>query len=181
MRLAIDSNVLTDFLHAVHNDFNGTTDGDTKEEIIAIFRIYTYKKYIFWLLPTAIIEYMKIKDKKIAGRKSEHEHKDLHDTLCNEWKMPINRRREIEKGRDFYLTLHNKVNDCRLLAEADVAGMDVLLTRDKYFLKHLKGKERKTKLMRPSEYWLLLNIPRGSKPGLVPLNSPLSLNNIWHW
>ena len=75
---------------------------------------------------------------------------------------------------------HSGANDCRILAEAEEIGLDILLTYDADFCKRLTGRSKVVALLRPSLYWSKLAIVRGAQPITIPHHSnPLSDKTWW--
>ena len=75
-----------------------------------------------------------------------------------------------------------KKNDCLILAEAKDLGLDVLLSYDSDILKRLASVEKEVVLIRPSDYWNSLGVPRGADLQTVPHNTnPLSQKTWWRW
>ena len=88
----------------------------------------------------------------------------------------------MENHVNTYMSDHSRENDCRILAEAKDLDLDVLLSYDRNFVKRLSGVEKAVTLIRPSDYWVSLGIPRGATPETVPANSnPLAAESWWRW
>lgn len=85
------------------------------------------------------------------------------------------------RASQFQMT-HPEPRDCRILAEAEEIGLDIVLTYDHDFWKRLHGTSPTTKLVKPSAYWADLNVPRGAQPRTVPHHTnPLSQHLWWRW
>lgn len=149
--------------------------GDVAEEKIALLRIYLYRDDTLYISPTVRAEYEKIQEE---ARKHYHHNADevvLGNTLDAD-------QTRIDSRADEYFALHPKRNDCRILAESELGGADILLTYDTDFLKRLKGKAHKVKLFTPSELWSQLQIPKGTSPAKSPAPSnPLAKESWWVW
>ena len=77
---------------------------------------------------------------------------------------------------------HTGERDCRIVAEAELGGLDVLLTFDKTLRKRLDGRAATIRLRYPSEYWAELQIPRGQVPRWSPApTNPLHTATWWRW
>lgn len=173
--VGLDSNCLTYLLTAI-SGISEPTD-DLALEKIALIRIWFHKpgNFCFYLTETVVSEVKNIPDSK---------HRELHDSFirtlfCD---YPVQDVDTVQQRAAYFQNLHNKQNDCRVLAEAEELGLDILLTYDNDFWKKLKCASNKTRLMKPSEYWASLGIPRGANPITVPHSTnPLSQENWWRW
>lgn len=174
--VGIDSNTLTYLVESMDPGYNPTTDiSNLADERISLLRIYLYGGVPYYIVPTVTKEYQKIKIKL---------KKDTHESLCKIllldelWNIAeddlIARMTEITK-------YHNKNNDCRIVAEAELGGLKVLLTCDADIQKRLSSKA-KVNIMSPSDYWTNLSISHGSQPVFSPHNSnPLYGKSWWRW
>jgi predicted nucleic-acid-binding protein len=76
---------------------------------------------------------------------------------------------------------HKGVNDCRVVAEAEVLGAPAVVTFDKRLKRHLRGHAR-VPIRYPSQQWKALGIPRGTPPVWMPRqDNPLYRHNWWRW
>jgi rRNA-processing protein FCF1 len=174
MNIAIDSNALTYLINAIDPDYDPLNDTPkNKKERQAMLRIFLYQGDPFHILPQVIKEY-----NDIPG----YEWRSLHESTT--WALFMefhiaNQKHKIDQRRDEFLTIHkNKHKDCQLLAEAESASMDVLLTRDNNFKKNL-SEIAKIKIMYPSEYWESLNMQAGISPKIAPATSNPLFGKYW--
>lgn len=143
------------------------------EQHVALFRTLLYRDGCLFISPTVVTEYERIRD---GVRVAFHEE---WTTLFGET-QPINPARIDARSREF-LALHNDPDDCRILAEAEDAGLAVLLSFDSKFVSHLAGASAVV-LLRPVDYWLSLKIPKGARPSTTPrFDNPMALQTWWRW
>lgn len=173
MRIGIDSQCVSYIVSAMNGILMPTDD--LAVEKIALFRIYLYLLNAFYVTPTVMEECFRIRDK--AKR-------DLHESYISALfveSYPDNRA-AIEKLTKVYQKHHAKERDCKILAEAEVAGYNVLLTYDFNFLTKLSGCTSQVRLMKPSIFWNDLAVPRGTKPDKIPHpTNPMAAYNWWRW
>jgi predicted nucleic acid-binding protein len=143
------------------------------DQRIALFRTFLYRSGCLFLTPTVVKEFKRIPD---ASRAAFH---DSWTVLFCET-QPIDCARISARG-DELLASHRDSDDCRILAEAEDAGLSKILLFDDEFIGRLAGKSA-VGLVRPVEFWRSLNIPRGAKPRLAPRDdNPLSAQTWWQW
>jgi hypothetical protein len=88
----------------------------------------------------------------------------------------------VQNRAELFQSEHPKLNDCRVLAEAEELGLDVMLTYDNKFWKRLQNSSATTMLVKPSTYWAGLGVPRGAQPKTLPDHTnPLSSQSWWRW
>jgi len=145
------------------------------EERVCLLRIILYGGITYHVLPTVREEYSFINDE--AWRK---EHEDITIVLClDHWDFD---QSKIEPRKQYFFNYHGEAKDCQILAEAEAAGMDVLLSCDKDFIKRLGKRARKVRIMKPTDFWCLLKIPPGATPIWRPSPSnPLSQQTWWQF
>lgn len=171
--VGLDSQCFTYLIDAIQGI--GPPTSPPEEEKISLLRIYLFSNSTLFITPTVKTEYLSIRNQ---------EHRESHESFLNvlfdEW--PIDdtcavklRARNLEKD-------HNQKNDCMIFAEAENIGMRTLLSYDKEFLRRLRGKSPSLQLVKPSEYWAQLAIPRGMRPNKIPdRRNPLSAQTWWRW
>jgi len=143
------------------------------EQRIALFRIFLYRDGGLFISPTVRSEYQRIRSEERAKFHEEW------TTLFPET-QPINVSRI--NSRTIELQGHHPdADDCRILAEAEDAGLSVLLSFDSRFISRLDG-HTAVCIMRPLDYWLSLNVPRGSTPATSPrFDNPMAGQSWWKW
>ena len=95
---------------------------------------------------------------------------------------PVSDVTAVKARYQWYLLLHPKERDCRILSEAEDFDLNVLLTYDFDFLQRLQGQSPTVALLRPSALWQQLGIPRGTRPEKAPHpTNPLSQETWWEW
>jgi len=83
---------------------------------------------------------------------------------------------------DRYLDYHPDPRDCRVVAEAECAKVEALLTLNADLIRGLSGRSEAINVMRPSEYWKGARVPHGTVPPRMPLKgSPLLRADWWRW
>jgi hypothetical protein len=173
MKIALDSQCVSYILSAMAGGSKPT--GALAAEKIALFRTYLYLRDTFYISPTVIEECNMMND---TANKNNHE--DIIKTLFFE--TYTDDITEIETLINTCLSYHSKEMDCRILAEAEVAGINVLLTYDFRFLKNLTVHPLQVRLEKPSTFWKKLSIPRGAIPNKTPRpTNPLAKNTWWKW
>lgn len=172
MRVGLDTNC-ANYLFETMNNYDPTKDNDKKlkTERLALIRIFLYLNNLCEL-PSMRGELKGIKDKIKRNQWSLH-------NLVNLGKVGNLDQSVISKLSDCYQKSHNQRKDCLILAEAETAKLDFLLTCDEKFIKHLKGKT-KVCLTKPSQYWRKLRLPKNSSPKVLPhVTNPLYSQN-WY-
>ena len=119
---------------------------------------------------------MQIKDE---GRRAQHE-SFINVLFFGEWPLPA--VADLRSRVADLLKHHPNEADRRILAEAELVRFTTLLTYDGKFLGHLSNQSQGPQLMRPSELWRRLNIPRGTSPRKLPHNTnPLATQQWYAW
>lgn len=168
----VDSNCLTFVVDAVWGVARPTVE--PVEEKIALFRSYVYAVSTLWAGPTVEHEFERMKDEEKKVR-----HRAATNSLFG-----IRRPDDIEAAARRAQTLsqyHDDPDDCLVVAEAEGAFGEVLLTFDGDLIKRL-GQHSRIPIMRPTEFWEALAIPRGAQPRTVPrFDNPLAAQGWWRW
>ena len=143
-------------------------------EKLALVRTYLYTPGTLWVTPTVEEECAPIKN---LDRRALHE----------SWMSavfgvrPVTNPQRIQKRAEELHLTHKGLNDCRILAEAEDVGLDVLVSFDADFVAHLRRLSA-VKLQEPMELWSALNIAKGCKPDKVPhATNPLGAQTWWQW
>ena len=173
--VAVDSNALTYLVDVIGENYDPQNDVRRLSlEKLAILRIYFYTGEPYYVVPTVENEY-----KNIIEPSTRSIHQNVHGMLLFDYTFSIDEN-EIANRTNAYLVWHKRFDDCRIVAEAELAEIDMLLTCDETMLQHLKVRTKHITLLRPSELWELLNIPFGARPALAPHESnPLSRKTWW--
>lgn len=175
--IGIDANALTYLVEALLPGYDPENDSsDLAEERIAMLRIYFYRDEPYYVLPSVKVEY-----KKIPNELTRDQHESIHWILLLDynWKLDAsklnNRKQELLKH-------HTEDKDCQIVAEAELAGFEILLTCDVDLRKRLESRTNNLRILTPKEYWDSLEIPRGEKPEFQPTRSnPLFYAKWWRW
>lgn len=172
--IAVDSNCFTYLFQAMKIGYDPKNDSDCR---IAIEKSSMLKIFLhvgnLCVLPDVKDEVKQIRDQlKLNG------HLILGSVLLRNIDNLDNS--QVMQYAQQYANFHSKQKDCRILAQAKVAGLDFLLTFDQAFLDNLQDKTQSVCLLEPSKYLERLNIPVGSEPKLIPDNlNPLSAMDWW--
>jgi hypothetical protein len=126
-----------------------------------------------WVPPTVQIEYDNIK---------AAERRDTHDRWTKSLlqDMPLNTPEQLLQARAEELLLHhNKISDCRVVAETEFAGLEVVLSCDGKMRRRLQP-HMVVKMLRPTEFWRLLGITEEPDTVTVPApGNPLRDKTWW--
>lgn len=171
---SLDSNALTYLLDAVSRAYLPQADPDLiAAERLAMFRIYCYSGCKLWVSPTVKAEYIRISDS--TKRESHHVWVSYHledveppvpDPILDLRAAVLNER-------------HSDFDDCRIVAETEATGVDILLTSDGALIKDLHA-QTNVAIMRPTEFLSSLEIPRGARPCVSPApGNPLASETWW--
>jgi predicted nucleic acid-binding protein len=175
--IGIDSNTLTLLIEAVDPDYDPSSDSpQLVEEKKAILRVFLYQGIAYHVGPTVEAEYKKIQDNRRFQAHVSFSKALLRD---GPWQLNFSsiKQRAVSLG-----AYHNGLKDCYILAEAEEMHLDALLTNDNDFLKHLGPVSKSTMLVRPSQFWDSLGVPKGTAPTWLPSNgNPLLQKTWWRW
>jgi hypothetical protein len=175
-KVGFDSNTLTYLVESMDLAYDPAMDeSNLANERVALLRIYLYGGVQFHVVPTVTGEYQKIKNNL---------KKETHESLCRillfdePWNLKDS---DIKRKVTDYLNLHNKEHDCRIIAEAELGRLNILLTCDSEILKRLQ-ENNNIDIMLPSTYWSNLAIERGSQTVFSPYETnPLIKKSWWKW
>lgn len=172
-QIGLDSQCLSYLLDAIEGI--GEPKDSLASEKKALLRSWFYKPGTFTLTETVISE---------VGRIRNAERREFHESFIRTLFLdyPVRDLISLQARAGQFLVTHPKPSDCRILAEAEELGLDIVLTYDHDFWKRLQGASPTTKLIKPSVYWVGLNVPSGAEPRTVPHHSnPLSQQQWWRW
>jgi hypothetical protein len=145
------------------------------EEKKSLLRSWFYRRGTFVLTETVISETSKIRN---IERRNFHE--SFISTLFLEYS--VRDPAAVQARTAQFEAYHPNPDDCRILAEAEELRLDFVLTYDHKFWKRLSNVSGTTKLLKPSDYWISLGIPKGANPVTVPHHTnPLSVQSWWRW
>jgi len=157
---------LIDGMHAV----SAPTDLLAKERI-ALTRIFFYT-HGFVITPTVLAECSRIRD---IARRANHESWIRVQFFC----YPITNESIVDLRTSELVDIHPKVNDCKIIAEAECCGFYAVLSYDQKFLRRMSKASLKTRLMQPSDYWTSMEIRPGTNPVRKPDSSNPLANQSW--
>lgn len=173
--IALDSQAFTFLIRANSGSYDPTTDDpDLAAEHIAVFRVFVYYPGLILGLPTVTREIKPIPD---PSWKREHEIFDRVHLLIG---VPLPAQK-VDALAKYYEILHRDLDDCRVVAEAELSRVNFLLTYDFDLIKHLEQKTGHLVLCKPSWFWGFLKLPAGTPPNWAPFPSshPLALATWW--
>ncbi len=174
IHVGIDSQCLSYLLDAIAG-ISEPTD-PLADERKALIRIWFYTPETYFVSSTVIEECEKIRNEERRAF-----HRSFIDTLFSD--PPIRDLKYVEERSTELLRLHpGKTSDCRVLAESEEIGVNVLLSYDQQFLRRLDKSSSSLELTMPSSYWAGLCLPHGVRPCTVPDQSnPLNTETWWRW
>lgn len=173
LRIGLDSQCLSYLLDTIA-EINEPRDLLAFEKK-ALLRSWFYKSGTFTLTETVISE---------VARITHADRREFHESFIRTLFLtpPTRDLAAIQERASQFHISHRRLADCRILAEAEELGLDILLTYDHNFWKRLRGASETTKLIKPSAYWNDLNVSRGAEPRTVPHHTnPLSQETWWRW
>ena len=151
-------------------------DDPLYDEKIALAYLFFYHDGHMNRAPTVVKECEQIKDEE---RRKKHENFPFIPQM-----VPY-KLQDLEKRKTYYKQFHTgerNENDCDIVAEAENCGCQIFLTFDNQIIKRLADKTKSMEILRPSEYWERLNIPKGIEPKNSPrYDNPLKTNRWWEW
>jgi hypothetical protein len=105
----------------------------------------------------------------------------LVEMLLPEPEVPSDLVPSLEARVHELMDAHPEEADCRIVAEAEFLGANVVVTFDKRMMNRLKS-VAKVGVMTPSQLWERLAIPRGTPPKTTPHSrNPLAGETYWKW
>jgi len=172
-KVGLDSQCLSYLLDGIAG-INEPTDILASEKI-ALLRSWFYMPRTFFITATVLSEVARI---RITERREFHE--SFVRTLFLDY--PVRDLNRVQNRAIHFEALHPESADCRVLAEAEELGLDVVLSYDHDFVKRLSSVSKTVRLVTPTAYWASSNIPKGALPRTVPHHTnPLSQQLWWRW
>jgi len=175
-KIAIDSNILTYFVDVTLPNYEPLNDHELlRKEKISTLQIALYARDVrLYILPLVEVEWRLISDNQ---KRYLHSMARLVVFSNRPWTIDPTKLNHLKSK---LLKDHPKgEKDCKLLAEAELSGMNIVLTNDNDFIQNLSSKTAIT-ILKPSEYLSKLNIEKGTGPMRRPDESnPLFYKNWW--
>ena len=168
-RVALDVDVFRLLVHAL--EWRGGPEPD--EESVSAVRIYFYVTNPL-ITPTIAAEVEEAKEPALSNWEAYHfQRVAAEDDFF----------RGCVKGMaERYVDYHPDPRDCRVVAEAECAKVEALLTLNRELIRGLGGKSESINVVRPLEYWKKARVPHGSPPRTTPAEgSPLATATWWGW
>jgi len=165
MNIALDSNTLNHLIEAIDPQYKPLYDDQANYlQRVSMIRIFLYGGLSCGILPQVLKE---------VGDICEYKMRETHestDGILFQEVTPKCSELDLQKRTEELLQIHPKENDCTLLAEAEFAGIDVLLTRDELFRNRLNPLSS-VEIIFPSDCLGLMNIQKNTNPEFSPLES----------
>ena len=173
MRIGIDTQCVS-YIISVMQEVSEPIDNLAPEKI-ALFRTYLYMPNTLYITPTVRKECSEISD---IVKKEAHD--SFFSTLfCTLYPEDI---LKVEQLKNNYLSFHNHENDCQILAEAQVVGINTVLSYDFKFISRLSKQSTHVRLLEPTKFWAEMSIPKGSRPNKKPhWSNPIGGHTWWQW
>jgi hypothetical protein len=173
-RVGLDSQCLSYLLDAI-SEVSEPTDPLTPEKKALIRSWFYLEEGTFFITETVMKEVAEI---RASDRRDFHERFVL--TLFHDY--PVGNADVVTTRALYFYSIHPELNDCRILAESEELGIDVLLTYDGDFRRRLATASSTVRLMTPCSYWDSQGIPKGISPKTIPHHTnPLSTQTWWRW
>ena len=80
-----------------------------------------------------------------------------------------------------YIDYHPDPRDCRVVAEAECAKVEALLTLNAELVRGLSGRSEVISVVSPSEYWKAARVAHGTRPVMPAERNPLLDADWWRW
>lgn len=168
--IGLDSQCLSYLIDAL-SDVTSPADALAQERA-SLARIFFYSPGTLWTTITAEVECSRIRQVDRA---------ELHRSwiAVHFGALPISDAHMIDERVALLRTEHRGENDCRILAEAESAKLNVLITNDKAFRRNLSA-HTEVLLAAPIEYWTSMAISAGTLPQKTPTpDNPLAKQTWW--
>jgi hypothetical protein len=168
-RVALDVDVFRSLVNALN--WKGGPDPDA--ESVSAVRIYFYITHPL-ITPTVVAEVEQANELVLSKWKNDH---------FEEIAAPDDFYRGCVKGMaERYIDYHPDPRDCRVVAEAECAKVEALLTLNADLVRGLSGRSEVISVVSPSEYWRSAHVPRGSRPQTTPADeNPVAGATWWRW
>lgn len=172
-KIGIDSNCLSYLIDALINV--SEPSDDLKDERVALVRGWFYVTGTYYATTTVMSECTRIQN---IDRQTLH----VNFIITRIFDESIRNPAVIHARTTELFSTHPKWEDCLILAEGEDIELDTLLTCDNQFKKRLTSKLNNVSLVKPSDFWNSLNIPKGTCPKIEPSQThPLFLETWWRW
>lgn len=174
MNISLDSNALTYLIEAIDPDYDPLNDQQLNYlQRVSMIRIFLYGGLRCGILPQVLKEVGDISKEKWRDAHESTAGVLFHEVIPNWSKNDLKMRKEV------LLKSHPKEKDCTLLAEAEFAGINVLLTRDEQFRNRLNPISS-VEIIFPSDFLESMDIQKMATPKFCPLESnPLHGKSWW--
>lgn len=171
----IDNMILSNLQDAMTVGYEPKTDDEAlAEQKIAALRLFLWTNLAVG--ETVVIQSQRSNDVEVRHRLDR-----LVAIQLPEYRVPDYKRSALNSRARELARLHRDLEDCRIVAEAELIGVPALLTFDKTMQRRLQCAAT-VEILSPSEQWEKLDIPRGQKPLREPHpTNPLSRRSFWRW
>ena len=168
-RVALDVDVFRLLVNALNWRGGPKPDGES----VSAVRIYFYITNPL-LTPTVAAELEQANEPPLSNWKNYHfEEIAAQDDFY----------RGCVKGMaERYVDYHPDPRDCRVVAEAECAKVEALLTLNVELVRGLSGRSEVINVISPSEYWQAAQVLHGTRARTTPAEgSPLVGAGWWRW
>jgi predicted nucleic-acid-binding protein len=169
---ALDSQCFTYLITALEKVEEPT--GPLAAQKKALFRSFLYSGASHFITPTVDKEWRQIPDK--AKRKMHEIWNSVHIGTMRFWSA--GQEAKVSARANEFVAIHPRMNDCLILAEAEVLGANKLITFDQRFLEQLAPIST-IKMVTPEDHWLSMRIKPGTKPKVIPESSNPASRETW--
>ena len=174
INIGFDSNVLSAFLLANRGEFANGQNDPLADERVATYRLFLH--CCPFILPSVTVEAGVIPD----GAKLE-EHLRFIGFNFGEIILDDLQEQVVERRVTELQAFHSGPLDCKIVAEAEVGELPILVTLDGTLRKRLSA-HTAVQLLSPTACWQSLAIPPGTPPKKGPGNGhPLENETWWRW
>ncbi|HSB82387.1 MAG TPA: type II toxin-antitoxin system VapC family toxin [Candidatus Methylomirabilis sp.] len=174
--VGVDTNVLAYLAQAASGIYDPAADPDAvlMPERVAAYRIFLHSACV------AVTATVNEEIERTANPKERAELVGWKDLLPVEvLNAPAD---AIAQRARWFQRYHHELQDCQIVAEAEIGGLEVLLTFDRTLRRRLDGRSPTLRLRSPSEHWRELQIPRGQPPRWSPTpTNPIADATWWRW
>lgn len=172
--IGFDSNVLSAFLLANNGRVSLSHGDPLANERLATYRLFLHCRP--FILPSVTVEAGLIPDGVKLDEHLRFIAYSFAEVIPDEYQKQLITRRAAELGK-----FHTGELDCRIVAEAEVGGVPIVVSLDSKLISRLSP-HTSIRLRRPTELWSDLALPPGTPSKWVPgPGHPLEHERWWRW
>jgi len=173
--IAIDSMIVDYLVQAMDQGYDPSEDTNDhlRPERIATFRLFLWSE--LYVPPTVAAQLSATRDQPWRERLQR-----LVAIHLVELAATLDASLISQRVSDLRV-IHRDPEDCRVVAESEIAGACVLLSFD-HRLRSRLASRTSLQLLKPSDCWERLGVIRGTAPRWIPATSnPIGSKTWWHW